>query len=175
MLEEKIKSAVRDVLDFPKEGIVFKDITPILKDTELCSEILDELVSKLSKTKIDVIAGVESRGFFFGLMLACRLGVPFVPLRKLGKLPYKTIKQEYRLEYGSTSIEMHEDAIERGQHVLIHDDLLATGGTMEAASRLIERQGGIIAGYAFLISLEFLNGKEKLLPFSGSITILAEY
>ena len=175
MLEEKIKSAVRDVLDFPKEGIVFKDITPILKDAKLCSEILDALVLKVSGTKIDAIAGVESRGFFFGLMLACRLGVPFVPLRKPGKLPYKTVKQEYQLEYGSASIEMHEDAIERGQHVLIHDDLLATGGTMGAASRLIEQQGGIIAGYAFLISLEFLNGKEKLLPFSENIHVLARY
>src|SRR5690606_2326571 len=172
MLEEKIKSAVRDVLDFPKTGIVFKDITPILKDAKLCSEILDALVSKLSGIKIDVVAGVESRGFFFGLMLACRLGVPFVPLRKPGKLPYKTVSQEYQLEYGSAAIEMHEDAVEPGQQVLIHDDLLATGGTMEAASRLIELQGGMIAGYAFLISLEFLSGKKKLFPFSKSISVL---
>ena len=137
MIEQQIKNAIRDIPDFPKPGIVFKDITPILKDPVLCENIVDAFVEKLKGIRIDVIAGVESRGFLFGLTLATRLGVPFIPVRKAGKLPY-TIKQKaYKLEYGTAIIEMHVDAFERGQHILIHDDLLATGGTVTAASELI--------------------------------------
>lgn len=175
MIEQQIKGAIRDIHDFPKPGIVFKDITPILKDPVLCEKIVDAFVEKLKGIRIDVIAGVESRGFLFGLTLATRLGVPFIPVRKAGKLPF-TIKQKaYKLEYGTAIIEMHVDAFERGQHILIHDDLLATGGTVTAASELIAEMGGIIAGFAFVVGLDFLNGKERIQPWSDNIIVLAGY
>jgi adenine phosphoribosyltransferase len=175
MIEQQIKDAIRDIHDFPKPGIVFKDITPILKDPVLCDNIVDAFVEKLKGIRIDVIAGVESRGFLFGLTLATRLGVPFIPVRKAGKLPY-TIKQKaYKLEYGTAIIEMHVDAFEPGQHILIHDDLLATGGTVTAASELITEMGGIIAGFAFVVGLGFLNGKERIQPWSDNIIVLADY
>ena len=175
MIEQQIKNAIRDIPDFPKPGIVFKDITPILKDPVLCENIVDAFVEKLKGIRIDVIAGVESRGFLFGLTLATRLGVPFIPVRKAGKLPY-TIKQKaYKLEYGTAIIEMHVDAFERGQHILIHDDLLATGGTVTAASELITEMGGIVAGFAFVVGLGFLNGKERIAPWSDNIIVLADY
>src|ERR1700744_173204 len=175
MIEQQIKDAIRDIPDFPKPGIVFKDITPILKDPALCDEVLDAFVEKLKGIRIDVVAGVESRGFLFGLSLACKLGVPFIPVRKAGKLPF-TIKQKaYKLEYGTATIEMHTDAFEPGQHVLIHDDLLATGGTVTAASELITEMGGIIAGFAFVVGLGFLNGKERIAPWSDHIIVLADY
>jgi len=175
MIADQIKAAVRDILDFPKPGIIFKDITPILKDPALCQNIVDAFAEKLAGTKIDVIAGVESRGFLFGLMLAIKLGVPFVPVRKAGKLPYAIKQKIYELEYGTATIEMHTDAIEPGQHVLIHDDLLATGGTVTAASELITDLGGIISGFSFVIGLGFLNGREKINPVSDNIVVLAEY
>lgn len=175
MIEQQIKDAIRDIPDFPKPGIVFKDITPILKDPVLCENIVDAFMEQLQGIRIDVVAGVESRGFLFGLTLANRLGVPFVPVRKAGKLPY-TIKQKaYSLEYGTAIIEMHIDAFETGQHVLIHDDLLATGGTVTAASELITEMGGIIAGFAFVVGLGFLNGKERIAPWSDHIIVLADY
>ncbi|RZL32052.1 MAG: adenine phosphoribosyltransferase, partial [Pedobacter sp.] len=139
MLQDKIKQTLRDVADFPKPGIIFKDITPVLKDAALCKEITEALAQQLKEVKIDVVAGIESRGFLFGLALAQALNVPFVPIRKAGKLPYKTIKQSYDLEYGSATLEVHEDAFTSGQNVLIHDDLLATGGTVVAASQLVEQ------------------------------------
>jgi adenine phosphoribosyltransferase len=175
MIEQQIKDAIRDIHDFPKPGIVFKDITPILKNPVLCENIVDAFVEKLKGIRIDVIAGVESRGFLFGLTLATRLGVPFIPVRKAGKLPY-TIKQKaYKLEYGTAIIEMHVDAFEPGQHILIHDDLLATGGTVTAASELITEMGGVIAGFAFVVGLGFLNGKESIQPWSDNIIVLADY
>lgn len=175
MIEQQIKSVVRDIPDFPKPGIVFKDITPILKDPALCEGIIDAFIEKLKDIRIDVIAGVESRGFLFGLTLATQLGVPFVPVRKAGKLPY-TIKQKaYKLEYGTAIIEMHTDAFEPGQHVLLHDDLLATGGTVTAASELIHEMGGIISGFSFVVGLGFLNGKERIMPINENIIILADY
>jgi adenine phosphoribosyltransferase len=175
MIAEQIKAAIRDIPDFPKPGIIFKDITPILKDPVLCTGIVDAFVEKLAGTHIDVIAGVESRGFLFGLMLAIRLGVPFVPVRKAGKLPYTIRQKDYQLEYGTATIEMHTDAIEPGQHVLIHDDLLATGGTVTAASELIQELGGIICGYSFVVGLGFLNGRERILPVCDNVVVLAEY
>lgn len=175
MIDQRLKSAIRDVLDFPKPGIVFKDITPILKDPTLCKDVVEHLVGLLDRDAIDVIAGIESRGFLFGLMLAQRLRKPFVPVRKAGKLPYDTVKQEYALEYGNASIEIHADAFAAGSRVLIHDDLLATGGTVAATSRLIQQLGGSIAGYAFIISLDFLNGKQKLMTFSPCIHSLVGY
>ena len=175
MIAQQIKSAVRDIPDFPKPGIVFKDITPILKDPKLCENIVDAFVDQLKDTQIDVIAGVESRGFLFGLTLATRLGVPFIPVRKAGKLPYTIRQKAYKLEYGTAIIEMHTDAFEPGQHILIHDDLLATGGTVTAASELIKEMGGIVAGFAFVVGLGFLNGRERIKPINDNIIVLADY
>lgn len=175
MLETRIKETLRDVVDFPKPGIVFKDITPVLKDLTLCNEITVALKEQLKSVEIDVVAGIESRGFLFGLVLAQALNVPFVPIRKAGKLPYKTIKESYDLEYGSATLEVHEDAFEVGQKVLIHDDLLATGGTVVAASKLVKQLGAEVAGYSFIISLDFLNGKERLNKFSSTIFALVSF
>ncbi|HZY39019.1 MAG TPA: adenine phosphoribosyltransferase [Mucilaginibacter sp.] len=175
MIAIQIKSTIRDIPDFPKPGIVFKDITPILKDPVLCVQIVDAFIRKLAGTQIDAIAGIESRGFLFGLTLATKLGVPFVPVRKAGKLPF-TIKQKaYKLEYGTAVIELHTDAFEPGQHILIHDDLLATGGTALAASELIQEMGGVVAGFSFVVALGFLNGRERIAPVSDNIVVLAEY
>lgn len=175
MIEEQIKSAVRDVIDFPKTGIIFKDITPIMQDSRLCKSIIDALAEQVEGLGIDVIAGIESRGFFFGPSLAQKLGVPFVPIRKAGKLPFTCIRESYALEYGEATIELHEDAFEAGKKVLIHDDLLATGGTVLAASKLVEQLGGITAGYSFLITLDFLDGKSKLTNSNCPIFALATY
>jgi len=175
MIAEQIKAAIRDIPDFPKPGIIFKDITPILKDPVLCRQIVDAFIEKLKNTNIDAVAGIESRGFLFGLTLANKLGVPFVPVRKAGKLPF-TIKQKaYKLEYGTDVIELHTDAFEPGQHILIHDDLLATGGTALAASELIQEMGGIVAGFSFVVGLGFLNGAERISAVSDNIIVLAEY
>lgn len=175
MISSKLVHTVRDIADFPKPGIVFKDITPILKDAALCSEVIDEFVARLEGIQVDVIAGIESRGFLFGLMLANRLQVPFVPIRKKGKLPFKTVEEPCELEYGSAILELHKDAISPGQKVLIHDDLLATGGTVGAATRLVQKLNGQVAGYAFVISLDFLGAKEKLEQVSENIITLVSY
>lgn len=175
MIEQKIKKSIRDIHNFPKPGIIFKDITPILKNPCLCTEIVDAFADALKETEIDVVAGIESRGFLFGLMLASRLNVPFIPIRKIGKLPAETISQEYELEYGSATLELHADALKKDQKILIHDDLLATGGTVAASSELIQRLGGQVAGYAFLIGLDTLRGKDRLKKFSHNIQILASF
>ncbi|MBS7566435.1 adenine phosphoribosyltransferase [Mucilaginibacter sp. Bleaf8] len=175
MIEQRIKSAIRDIPDFPKPSIVFKDITPILKDPDLCTSVVEAFAVQLAGTRIDVVAGVESRGFLFGLQLACRLGVPFIPVRKAGKLPYSVKQKVYELEYGQATIELHTDAFAPGQHVLIHDDLLATGGTVTAASELIKEMGGEVAGFSFVVGLGFLKGREKIAPLSDKIIVLAEY
>lgn len=175
MLEQKIKSVIRDVPDFPKPGILFKDITPILHDQKLCTEIVNDFAERFSGGKIDAIVGIESRGFLFGFALANKLNIPFILVRKAGKLPYKKIAHEYSLEYGSAVVEMHEDEIKSGWNVLIHDDLLATGGTAEAAAKLIQIQGGKVAGFAFLVELEFLKGREKLDQYSKNSISLVRY
>ena len=175
MIETRIKETVRDVADFPKPGIIFKDITPILKDAALCEAITKALVEQLKGIKVDVVAGIESRGFLFGLMLAQALNVPFVPIRKAGKLPFKTIQQSCNLEYGSAVLELHEDALIAGQQVLVHDDLLATGGTVVAASKLIQQLGAEVAGFSFIIGLDFLKGKERLESYSPRTFTLASY
>lgn len=175
MIETNIKNNIRDIYDFPKPGIVFKDITPILKNQTLCTEIVDAFVAKLEGLAFDAIAGIESRGFLFGLMLANKLNKPFIPIRKAGKLPFKTIQQSYDLEYGFAIIEIHEDAFEPGARILIHDDLLATGGTVEATSILVEKMKGVIAGFSFIVSLDFLGGEQKLKPFSENVYTLARY
>lgn len=175
MIEDKLKANVRDVVDFPKPGIIFKDITPLLKDAELCNEMLEAIVEQLRDVEMDAIAGIESRGFLFGFLLANRLGLPFIPIRKQGKLPFRTVSETYALEYGLATIEVHEDAFEQGSRILIHDDLLATGGTVVAASKLIEKLGGKVAGYSFIISLDFLNARGRLTRFSPEIFSLISY
>ena len=174
-LEEKLRSVIRDVPDFPKKGIMFKDISTIMLDSMLSNEILNRLVLEYSNSGIDAIAGIESRGFLFGFPLAMRLGIPFILIRKEGKLPYKKISYAYDLEYGQATIEMHTDAISEGSNVLIHDDLLATGGSAEAAARLVEKCGGRVLGFNFLVSLDFLNGEEKLKPISSNIVNLVRF
>lgn len=175
MLENKIKNTIRDVVDFPKEGIIFKDITPILEDVKLTSEITDAFVQKSKTLKPDAILGIESRGFFWGILIAQSLGVPFIPVRKKGKLPYKTISYKYDLEYGSAEIEMHEDAIHEGMNVLIHDDLLATGGTAMAAAELVKSQNANVVGFTFLVNLTFLEGDKRLMPYTNNIISLVNY
>ncbi len=175
MLQTRIKQAIRDVPDFPKPGILFKDITPILLDYKLSIDIAEDLATLVSSWKVDAIVGVESRGFLFGMMTAQALRVPFIPIRKAGKLPYQTVSHEYDLEYGSAKVEMHVDVIEPGWNVLIHDDLLATGGTAGAAAELIKKQHGTVAGFAFLVELGFLNGTDVLKQYSENILSLVNY
>ena len=157
-----LRSMVRDVVDFPKEGIVFKDITPILQNPEALKEAMDQLQEKLEGLEFDLILGPESRGFIFGTPLAYNMKKGFVPVRKVGKLPFTTKRKEYALEYGTAEIEMHIDAIKPGQKVVIVDDLLATGGTSKAIVELVEEMGGEVVMLAYLIELEFLNGREVL-------------
>lgn len=160
--EKKLKDLIRDIPDFPKKGIIFKDITPLLKDNAAFRGVVDILVDRYKDKKIDVVASVEARGFILGSTVAYKLGAGMVPIRKRGKLPYKTINVTYDLEYGTDTLEMHEDAISRGDKVLIVDDLLATGGTAKAVCELIQKGGGEIVEIAFLIELEFLKGRTKL-------------
>ena len=174
-IQEKIDQVIRDIPDFPKKGIIFKDITPILKDPKLSKEIVEAFKQAFNDTKIDAIIGVESRGFLYGMPIAHALDIPFITVRKAGKLPYKTIQYSYDLEYGSAKMEMHVDAIQPGWNVMIHDDLLATGGTAAACAELVKMQKGNIAGFSFLIALDFLNGEEKLKPYTEKIVKLAHY
>ena len=153
---------IRDVPDFPVEGILFKDITPLLYDGAAFKQAIDDLLKCVDSLKFDMIAAPESRGFIFGVPLALELGIPFIPIRKPGKLPYETVGYEYDLEYGTDQVEMHMDAVSTGDRVLVVDDLLATGGTVNACCELITRQGGSVAGCVFLIELSFLNGRDML-------------
>jgi adenine phosphoribosyltransferase len=174
-LEEKIKSTVRDVPNFPKPGILFKDITTLFEKPELCNEIVHEIVKNAKQKKVDAIIGIESRGFLFAPIVAMQLGVPFIMARKKGKLPYKTISQSYALEYGEATIEINQDVIQPNWNILIHDDLLATGGTAEAVAKIIEKEKANVAGFCFIISLSFLNGEQKLTKYSNHIINLAAY
>jgi len=176
MIQEELKQIIRDVPNFPKPGILFKDITPIFAHPNMWDDIITEFIHmQPNLIHIDAVAGIESRGFFFGLLLAHRLNIPFIPIRKAGKLPYITVSQEYTLEYGTATIEMNIDAVKPGDKILIHDDLLATGGTCEAAAELIKRQGGIISGFNFLIDLTFLNGVDKLKVYTDNINSILKY
>lgn len=161
-IAQKLQQTIRDIPDFPKPGIVFKDITPVLSNPQVSKEVSEAFHAYWKNSNVDVIVGIESRGFMYGLPLAQDLSIPFVPVRKVGKLPYTTIKHSYDLEYGSAEVEIHTDAITPGQRVLIHDDLLATGGTAVAAAELIRKIGGEVVGYSFLVELSFLKGREKL-------------
>jgi adenine phosphoribosyltransferase len=161
---DQLKKLIREVPDFPKKGILFYDITTLLKDKTGFAQLIDLFSEHYIGKQIDLILGMEARGFIFGPALAYRLNAGFVPVRKPGKLPAATVKVEYDLEYGSNCLEVHKDAIQNGQRVLIVDDLLATGGTAEATTRLVKSLGGEIAGLAFVVELDFLNGREKLKP-----------
>jgi len=163
-IADLLRERIADVPDFPKPGIVFKDISPILFDPEAFRGSVDAIAEHWGDRKIDVILGIESRGFLFGAALAYRLGRAFVPVRKPGKLPRKTVREEYELEYGTDALEMHHDAISEGTRVLIVDDLLATGGTAAATARLIESMGGVVVGLAFVVELAFLPGRDRIGP-----------
>lgn len=158
----ELRTKIRDIKDFPTEGILFKDITTLLKDGPAWASVIDHLAAKYHTALVEIVVGVESRGFIFGGALAHQLKAGFVPVRKRGKLPSRTIEEEYALEYGRDVLAIHEDAIRPGQKVLVVDDLLATGGTMAATLRLIERLGGKVVGTVFLIELAFLKGRERL-------------
>ena len=173
-LIEKLNATIENIPDFPKEGIQFKDITPIFLDPKLYEEVIADL-AKFSKGKIDAVCGIESRGYLFGIAIAVALEVPFILIRKKGKLPPPFIGVAYDLEYGSAEIEMREGQLKPGQRVLIHDDLLATGGTTEAAAKLVEKAGGVASQFSFLIGLKDLNGKEKLSKYDAEIYSILEY
>lgn len=157
-----LKTFVRDIPDFPIPGILFKDIMPLIGDGSALRQSVDDLLAPFREARIDAIAAVEARGYLLAAPMACALGVGLIPVRKPGKLPYKTISQDYSLEYGKNTLEMHDDACKPGARVLIVDDLIATGGSARAAGHLIERVGGTVAGFAFLIELGFLNGRQAL-------------
>ena len=163
---DQLKKLIREVPDFPKKGILFYDITTLLRDKTGFAQLIDLFSEHYIGKQIDLILGMEARGFIFGPALAYRLNAGFVPVRKPGKLPAATVKVEYDLEYGSNALEVHKDAVQKGQRVLIVDDLLATGGTAEATARLATSLGGEIAGLAFVVELDFLNGREKLKPYN---------
>ena len=157
-----LASLIRDVPDFPIEGILFKDITTLTRNKEAFREAIDRMADQYADSNVDRIVAIEARGYIFGAPLAYKLGAGFVPIRKPGKLPAETISESYELEYGTNTLEMHRDGIEPGQRILVVDDLLATGGSARAAINLVERLGGTIVGVAFLVELDFLNGREKL-------------
>jgi adenine phosphoribosyltransferase len=161
-LDKEIKPLLRDVPDFPKPGVLFKDITPLLNNPAATRKVVKTVAEHFSTKNIQALAAVEARGFIFGSLIAQELNIPFVPVRKAGKLPFTKIREEYDLEYGKACIEMHTDAFPFGCRVLLHDDLLATGGTATAAGRMVQHLGGVVAGYSFIINLSFLPG-EKLL------------
>lgn len=172
--ENWLKESIRDIVDFPKPGIIFKDLTPLFKDPESFGYALDALAQKCASLKPKYIAGIEARGFILGPTIANKIGVGFVPIRKPGKLPYTVERFEYSLEYGTDCVEVHADAVAKGDRVVIIDDLLATGGTAGAATSLIKKLGGEVVGIGFIIDLTFLNGREKL-PKDAEIFSLLNY
>ena len=161
---EQLKSAIRDIPDFPRPGIIFKDITPILGNGQLFQRVIDHLADEAQKANPSKVVGIDARGFLFGAAVAYKLGLGCVPVRKKGKLPYKTIGSSYQLEYGDAEVEMHIDAIAEGERVVLVDDLLATGGTSGAAVNLVQKIGGVVGSALFVIELAFLNGRDKLPP-----------
>jgi len=159
---EQIDALIRDVPDFPEPGIVFKDITPVLADPIAFSTIIDLIVVHFGRGNVDKVVGIEARGFILGAPVAYHFGAGIIPVRKRGKLPYETLEESYALEYGTASLEIHTDAVQAGERVLVVDDVLATGGTAKAAASLVERVGGKVCGIATLIELDFLKGRDKL-------------
>lgn len=175
-LEAEIKQTIRDIPNYPKPGVVFKDISPLLASPRLVELMVEEQIRYWKRKNVNAIAAIEARGFIFGSLLAHELKCPFIPVRKSGKLPYKTMSEDYALEYGTASIEMHIDSIEKDWNILVHDDLLATGGTAIAAGNLVQRLGGNVIGFSFLVNLSFLPGKKNLMDkFNTDIFYLAEY
>ena len=174
-LETRIKQAIRDVADFPKEGVVFKDLTPLLLDPVLTEDITNEIIGQVNGEKIDAVCAVESRGFLYGMILAYKLNVPFIPIRKKGKLPGETIEFTYDLEYGSATVEVHLEDIKPGWNILVHDDLLATGGTAAAATELMKMRHAKVIAYAFLLELDFLHGRKRLEQYHSKIISLVQY
>ena len=174
-LSERVKEIIREVPNFPIEGVSFKDITSLLLDASLSKEISDRFIEEAKKLKPDAVCAIDSRGFIYGTSIAQALDIPMILIRKKGKLPGKTITHSYDLEYGSATIEMHEDDLPKGSRVLIHDDLLATGGTAEASAKLIESAGSEIAGFSFIINLSFLPGHQKISNYTSEIFSLVEY
>jgi adenine phosphoribosyltransferase len=162
---DDLRAKIREVPDFPKPGILFYDITTLLKDPDAFRDVVDRMADQVTGKQIDIVVGMESRGFIFSAPLAYKIGAGFVPVRKLGKLPAETIEVEYQLEYGSATLEIHRDAIESGQRVLIVDDLLATGGTVHGTIELVRRLGGEIVGLSFMVELSFLKGRDSLREF----------
>ena len=175
MIKDKLDKVIRTIPNFPKEGIGFKDITPLLLDFNLTNDIINAFLLKLNGVKVDAVVGVESRGFLFGFLLANKMEVPFIPIRKVGKLPGVTIKHKYDLEYGSAEVEVHKNDIKKGWNVVVHDDLLATGGTAVAASELILRLNAKVSSFTFVVSLDFLDGKKRLEKYSENIISLTNY
>ena len=175
MIENKIKSVIQSIPDFPKVGIDYKDIMPILEDANLCSEITKAFCDQLKKINPEVIVGIESRGFLFGMLIANKLGIPFVPIRKKGKLPGKTFTVSYDLEYGSAAIEVQASASLANKRVVIHDDLLATGGTVDAVGKLMHQMNAEVIAFAFLINLNLIDYQEKLKPYSDNFITLVNY
>lgn len=173
-LQKSIDENISRIADFPEKGIQFKDISPIFLNPKLCNEIIDAF-AEFSKGKVDAVCGIESRGFLFGIQIALRLQLPFVLIRKAGKLPPPVLSQEYALEYGTAIIEVSEGYIKPGQRFLIHDDVLATGGTAEATANLIKKCGGIPSQFSFLVTLDELNGEDKLKNYSSDILHLIKY
>ena len=170
---ETLKKKLRVIPDWPKKGVNFIDITTLMRDAAAFKAVVDSQTDNFARKRIDVVVGIEARGFMLGAPVAYRLGVGFVPARKKGKLPFRKLSVGYTLEYGTEYVEMHRDAIKKGQRVAIIDDLLATGGTAEATSKLVEKLGGKIAGLAFLVELDFLHGREKLEKYE--VTSLVHY
>ena len=162
---DALKELIREVPDFPKKGILFKDIAPVLSNAAALQQAVDMLAADAKEKGAEVIVGIESRGFVFGVPVALALGLPFAMARKLGKLPYDRITEEYALEYGTNTVEMHTDSVHKGQKAYVVDDLLATGGTAAASARLVERLGGSVTGFGFLVELAFLSGRENLLGY----------
>lgn len=173
-LIKRLEATIENIPDFPIPGIQFKDISPIFLDPKLYEDVIADLV-KFSRGKVDAVCGIESRGYLFGIAVAVALDVPFVLIRKKGKLPPSVISEKYDLEYGSAEIETREGQIKKGQKVLIHDDLLATGGTTEAAAKLVQKQGADVVQFSFLIGLKDLNGEEKLRKFGADIYSILQY
>jgi len=161
-MEEVFKQFIRDIKDFPKPGVIFKDITPLIKENKIFKKAIDKMCENFKNVKIDKVVSMESRGFIFGAVIAYRLGAGFVPVRKKGKLPYHTESVEYTLEYGKDVLEIHKDSVVEGENVLIVDDVLATGGTAEAVARLVRKLGGNVVGALFLVELTFLKGRDRL-------------
>lgn len=172
-LAHDVRATIRDVPDFPKPGILFKDITPVLSDARLFTRVTDSLADAAAAMQVTHVVAIESRGFLLGAPVAQRLGVPLIPVRKPGKLPHRRVREEYALEYGTDALEMHEDALGVGARVLVVDDILATGGTAAATRRLVERAGGTVVAFGFLIDLTFLHGRQLLA--GASVDAIVEY